>query len=373
MRILVDFTQIPVNKVGVGVYAYNTFRTLIKSNLNHEYFILIQDDDPDFISFENDGTTILKVKSGLFRIFTLRILLEQFYIPFLCIKNKIDILHSLHYSIPLFIWKTKRVVTFHDLTFYLYPEYHTKIKVLYFRLFIYLSTIFSDIVISVSKSTANDLLTKFPKSKTKVRVIPLAVSDNAEFKTFNTEDVFNKYNINKKYILYVGTLEPRKNICSLLQAYKILLNKNDEYLLVIAGRKGWFYESIFLKAKGLEIEDKVIFTGFISEIVKEILLSNCSIFVYPSFYEGFGLPVLEAMSKGIPTITSNISSMPEVVGDSAILIDPYNVNQLSDEMINLLNNENLRKELSIKSKLRASTYSWDQTARLTLEAYDSLL
>lgn len=365
MKILLDFTQIPVEKVGVGVYALKTIDNLLKlSQFEHEYIILIQNDDKEVIDLLKQNNIKIKcVNASIFRRLLFRILLEQLYIPYLILKHKVDLVHSLHYSYPLFRFWAKCIVTIHDLTFFLYPEVHTKIKCYYFKTFIKWNAYSKNELICVSESTANDLISYFPSCKKRVHIIPLAVED---IPLISLSSVRKRLNIPSHYILFIGTLEPRKNLVSLIRAYSLITDK-VELSLVIVGKKGWFYESIFDEVKQNNIEEKVYFTGFVTEEEKYALLGNCEVFIYPSLYEGFGLPVLEALKLAKPVITSNVSSMPEVAGNAALLVNPKSVSDISKALLMLITDEELKNNLKSKAKKQASFFSWEKTAKQTLD------
>lgn len=365
MKVLIDFTQIPIKKVGVGVYAKETFSRLLKNiDKNDVFYLLLQDDEFMFEDLYSSNCVAITVKNKWFRKLPFRFLLEQFYIPTLVKKYKIDLIHSLHYSFPLINMKCKRVITIHDLTFFIYPRLHTFVKRHFFKWFIKQSCKTNNILICVSESTAKDLDKFIPKAKDIRMVIPLAVSTNYNI----NNNVLNQFGVNSEYILFIGTLEPRKNIDKLIEAYYRCKNK-DKYKLVIVGKKGWYYDSIFKRIKEFGLENQVIFTGFVTENEKWNLLYNATLFVYPSYYEGFGLPILEAMIMGIPVITSNVSSMPEVAGKAAILINPNDVEEISlaiDTVLNDKNRQNHMKDLGIK---QANNFTWDNTAKLTMDVY----
>jgi len=373
MKILVDFTQIPLQKNGVGVYAYHTFESLLKNDNTNQYIALIQNDDIDFASFVYPNTKIVKVNSKYFRRFIPRVFFEQIFIPIYCFVNKIDLIHSLHYSFPLFRLGAKQIVTIHDLTFFLYPQVHTLFKRYYFSLFIYLAGKCANEIICVSHSTANDLSAIFPKVNADVSVIPLAVvNQQINYSNLESNDILNKFEIQSNFILFIGTLEPRKNIENIIRAFYQIYRSNPELELVLVGRRGWFYESMFSLVSELKLSDKIIFTGFVSEHEKFLLLSKCEIFVYPSIYEGFGLPILEAFLYQKPTISSSISSIPEVAGDAALLINPSSVDELSEAIDKLLNDKILYNSLLPKMKEQLKLFSWDITANKTRELYNSL-
>lgn len=372
MKILIDFTQIPLQKVGVGVYAMSLLKEISKIESDASYYVLVLEDDNEVIELlagSNKFEIIFVNKS--FRNFLLRFWLEQLYIPFLMLKFKINVLHSLHYSFPLMPMKVKKVVTLHDMTFFLYPEFHKEIKTHFFRIFIKLSLKFTDKIICVSKSTRADVINYFKIEgdlQEKLTAIPLGSDFKVDDFDKNNVDVLKTYNLETKgYFLFVGTIEPRKNLKSIIEAYSMLDDRSLD--LVIVGKKGWYYDDIFEMVNKLNLENKIVFTGFITETKKKVLIYNSCFFIYPSFYEGFGIPILEAMSFGIPCITSNISSMPEVAGDTAILIDPHNVKEIHDAMFLLMNDIDKRMFLGEKSIEQAKKFTWQEMTSKTVEVY----
>ncbi len=367
MKVLIDFSQIPCQKVGVGVYACETFKRILTVNSKDDFYILLQDDDEEILKTFPKAHKIL-VPSNFFRIFIFRFLLEQIYIPYLCLKYKVKIIHSLHYSFPLLCFWVKRVVTIHDLTFFIYPEMHTFIKRYFFRVFIILACRVTDAIICVSNSTKKDLFKYVSVVKAKVYVVPLAASI-LKVNNLDISFVKEKFSIRKDYILFIGTLEPRKNVCNLLKSFGTTNHLLQNYQLVLVGKKGWYYQSIFDIIHQLGLDKSVIITGFVTEKEKYCLLSAASVFVYPSIYEGFGLPVLEAMSYGIPTVTSNVSSLPEVAGDAALLVNPNEIEELSHAIDHILTNSSLQTEMRLRSIKQANKYSWEKTAKLTMEVY----
>ena len=374
MNILIDFTQNPIQKVGVGVYALNLVSKIYEIDKKNSYYILVQDDDDSLNSINNNNFKILWVKSSIFRKFIFRLFLEQFYIPFLTLKYKIHIFHSLHYSFPLIILFGKRVVTIHDMTFFKFPEKHLLVKRLYFSFFIRLSAVLVDKIISVSKSTRDDFMHLFKVDRSKMHVIYHGVNEKFSPNLDKTRvDILKKkFNINSEYLLFIGTIEPRKNIKKLILAFLKFSQENRNCQLVIAGKKGWHFNDIFRYVNDFALNSKVIFTGFIEEEEKPLLIAGAKIFVYPSLYEGFGIPVLESLACGIPTITSNVSSLPEVAGEAALLIDPTNKDNLYLSIKKLLEDNKLYDRLKQKSIEQARKFSWEKAALETIHVYESL-
>ncbi len=374
MKILIDFSQIPLEKVGVGVYASNLLAKISQLDQKNNYYVLMQDDEDLASAIKNNKNfKIIKVKSQFFRKFILRCFLEHIYIPYLAIKYKITLIHSLHYSFPVLAF-TKKVVTVHDLTFFKFPESHTFIKRHYFRSFIYLAAFFADKIITDSNSTSMDFLQRFKINSQRIKTIYLGKDElfKPNLDESKIEAVKSKYNITKDYFLFLGTIEPRKNIKNLILAFDKLLKENNNYQLVIAGKKGWDYEGIFSLVEELHLGSKVIFTGFIDEKDKPYLICGAKIFIYPSIYEGFGIPVLEALACGVPTITSNISSLPEVAGNAAMLINPLNMEELYSSIKKLLNDDGIYTQLRHHSIEQARKFSWEKTAQETIGVYNSL-
>lgn len=375
MRILIDCSQIPKNKSGVGNYAVNLIREIARNDKVNIYFVLLQSDEEAFDEIQNEKFHRIYVKSRVFRKLFFRFLLEQFFIPFFLLARRIDLVHSLHYSFPLITFGRKTVVTVPDMTYFLMPMNHTFIKRHYFRLFIMLAAIFATRIIAISQSTQRDFLNRFYDAEGKVATIPLGRPNldirRACNKKPGTQD--SKLGLNEEYILFIGTLEPRKNLKTLIQAYHRLIQEGPVGPLVVVGGRGWGYDAIFRLISNLELEKKIIFTGFIDELEKFNLLQKATVFVYPSLYEGFGIPVLEALSLGVPTITSNVSSMPEVAGDAALLVNPFSVGELTNALKELLTNPFLRKELYSKGIEQASKFSWEKASLATIATYKDAL
>ena len=375
MRILIDFSQIPIQKTGVGTYAVNLIQQLSSLHTGDRdiFFILLQDDERVFDTLTNNRFVFIPVKSRIFRKFLPRFCLEQILIPWLIYKHQIDVLHSLHYSFPIAVFSAKKVVTIHDMTFFLFPEHHLPLKRYYFRFWITMAALFADHLVTVSESTRNDLYSYHRQVRSRVTVIPH--SCEPEVLPANHEEIIQrvrqKYSMPQDYLLFVGTIEPRKNLCRLISAFERLALEIPDCSLVIVGQKGWGNEDLELAFQKSTARDRIIFTGFIPEMEKYLLLRHARLFVYPSIYEGFGLPVLEALRFGIPTVTSDTSSLPEVAGDAALTVDPFSVEAIYNAMKTILTDEQLYACLQRKAIRRSRLFSWEQTAEKTLRVYHS--
>ena len=264
----------------------------------------------------------------------------------------------------------RTVITFHDLIFELFPQFYTwRSKLWQWQMsYPYLAR-WADNIIAVSKSTKNDLIKIYNVDNNKVRVIYEGVDDEY-FQPLNHKEIMQvkkKFSINSNFIYYIGSIEPRKNISAIVRAFACL--PSNDLKLVISGAKSWLTESMFEEIKTLKLENSIIFTGSVSEQEKIILLNQAQVFLFPTLYEGFGLPVLEAMAAGCPVITSNVSSLPEVVEGAAILVDPNNQAEINRALEDIINNESLAKSLSVKGKLQARKFNWNKAAQQTLNVF----
>lgn len=282
----------------------------------------------------------------------------------------VDVYFNPHFFVAPLSRSCRKVITFHDLSFEHHPEFFSKRKRLWQKLLMNTKKEAekADKIIAVSNSTKEDLINLYGIDSDKIEVVYSGVAKR--FKPVNNEQqitnsVKEKYNLPDKFILYFGTIEPRKNIVGIIEAFELL--KSDKSLkLVIAGAKGWLYGDIFKAAKNSKRSQDIFFTGFVDNEDKPFLYNLAELFVYPSFFEGFGFPPLEAMACGLPTIVSCNSSLPEVVGKAALMIDPANIDELAWAIEIALTDNELRKRLIEAGIKRAKKFSWQKCAEKTL-------
>ncbi len=367
MRIGIDATAMPPRLTGAGNYTVNLTRALLDVDAVNEYVVFT---NPLYASFFKPRLR-LRVMVQPLASRVLRIVWEQTILPLLMHQQRLDVFHSPHYTIP-FAAPCATVVTFHDMTFFLYPEMHTTYKKVFFKPMIYMSTRLADAIIADSETTRQDTLRLMDAAPDQVTAVPLGVS--TDYAPLNDgamrADLVARYHLTPQFILCVSVLEPRKNLVTLVRAYKQLVLRGIPHTLVITGRKGWQYEDLFRTVKELGLHDRVIFTGYVPETDLGLLYSAADVFVYPSIYEGFGLPVLEAMACGTPVVTSNISAMPEIVGDAGLLVDPRNVDALADAIQRIVTDRALHTALSALGLARSKFFSWERVARETLAVYE---
>lgn len=296
----------------------------------------------------------------------------------------IDIYFNPHFFVAPVFPECKKVITFHDLSFEHHPQLFSHRKILWqkFLMNTKQEAKKADKLMADSFSTKEDLINIYKIDPAKIKVVYLGVSkdfkpirkDNSQLKR-----VRKKYSLPKSFVLYFGTIEPRKNLILLIKAFEALKEKTiwkdfegdvfSDLKLVIAGAKGWLYKDIFKEVENSRYKKDIIFTGFVDDKDKPHLYNLANLFVYPSFFEGFGFPPLEAMACGVPTIVSNASSLPEIVGDGAVMIDPYNVDELAFAIREVLEDKDLRENLIKKGLKQAKKFSWDKTAQEVLRVF----
>lgn len=371
MRIGIDATPLPPNPVGAGVYIIQLIRSLAGLKTEHKFVIFAHQSGYDLIDVHatpNLSWIIIPDKSP-----ARRLIWEQTTLPRLIRKTSVQLLHSLHYTKPL-ILSCASVVTFHDMTFFLFPDLHTRAKRFFFPLAIRLSARQADALIAVSENTRQDTIRLLGVSPGKIFTAPNGISE--EFQPVSDPTLLDacrrRHNLPDDFILYVGLVEPRKNLQLLIKAYANLLGEGNCPALVIVGRMGWMYQEVLDQIDSLKINEKVHLTGYIPAQDLPIVYNLAQVFVYPSVYEGFGFPPLEAMACGTPVITTDVSAMSNHVGDAGVLVPPQDEEALTKAIRRVLNDHKLRRQLSDKGRKQASTFTWKRTAQATLKVYQSI-
>jgi len=384
MNIGIDVNCLIFEKAGFGRYTYNLVRNLLKIDQKNHYFLYTS-----FIRKRNERTKILEdlIKETKAQNVTLRIIpiparWKEFLIALPIsikhfIKDPLDVYFAPHFAgIPQkgFDNKVRMVVAIHDLVFQKFPEHRGRKLSNYYLKRTKIALEQAKTIIAVSNSTKKDLEQYFKLKNKKIVVIHEAATEN--FKVCKNkkliEEKTNQYiPRDMKFLLSVATLEPRKNLSLIIKAFALLPNHlKKEYKIVFVGNPGWNNRSLPREVKNYNLESKVIFTGFAEESILPYIYNRASVFIYPSFYEGFGLPPLEAMASGTPVIASNRSSLPEVIGNAGILIDPKKEEELAGAIKRVLLSERLAKKLCGRGLKQAKKFSWEKVARETLEVLE---
>ncbi|MFC1511043.1 glycosyltransferase family 4 protein [Candidatus Margulisiibacteriota bacterium] len=338
MRIGIDISLATKDKAGIGSYADNLAGALAELDKANQYFL-----------YSHSASHLN------------RHLWFQSLLPLSLQKDEIDVFHGTNFMSP-FLSSVSSVITIHDLSFLLYPESQPLIRRLYRKL-LPLSVKGARKIIVPSQIVKDEVIKYYGVAGSKIAVTPEGVS--SEFKVVGDKDklssVRQRYGLPEKFILYVGTLEPRKNVAKLIEAFRMLKDKEPGIKLVIVGKKGWLFQKM--------AEQDVIFTGYVPAKDLPAVYNLAEVFVFPSLYEGFGLPVLEAMACGVPVVTSNVSSLPEVAGEAALLANPNSAEAIAEQVLKLLKDPSLRESMINKGLARAKLFTWEKCARETLKVY----
>lgn len=355
---------------GIGTYTHELIKSLSKIDSENDYLLFMP--ECDLVNTLNSNFKIQKVESESSGNFW-----ENIRIPNILNNINVDIYHIPQNGVGLSKnISCKKVITLHDIIPLKMPE---TVSERYLKIFNNeLPEIIDDCdgIITVSEFSKNDISKEFGFPLEKIFVTPLAAEEiykplsKCQSKNLITE----KYGIKEDFVLYVGGFSPRKNILGLIEAYSKLPSKlKDTFKLIIVGTKGRSYPMYKARAEKLNISDNVIFTDFIPLDDMPLFYNAAEVLVYPSFYEGFGLPPIEAMACGTPVIASNVTSLPEVCYESALLIDPHDIDLLSYDIERVLSNSLLRLTMVKKSLSRSTNFSWIKTAKKTIDAYNSIL
>lgn len=367
------------NKTGIGWCADNILRTM-PHNVENKYQLncfslgCSNEQLQKIIRYSQWGYDINKCSWFHNKIY--RLLSQLFYVPYsLFYGNDSDITVFFNYIIPPGV-KGKKVVMVHDMAYKVYPETIRKRTLYMLNKSLIKSCERADKIITVSEFSKQEIIKYLGIDENKIVIMPVGVDHTLFHPYYNKDEIMQvavKYKLPDEYLLYLGTLEPRKNLVRLIQAYSQLKNEiSDLPPLVMAGQKGWMYDDIFKTIKSLQLESCVIFTGYLDEKDIPLVVSGAKIFLFPSLYEGFGMPPLEAMACGVPVLASNAASLPEVVGDAGVLVDPYSVKGIKDGIKNLLDDENKRNELSKRGQERAKQFTWSKSVEVMQRVFEEL-
>jgi glycosyltransferase involved in cell wall biosynthesis len=365
MRIAINTLLLKRKPHGVGNYIKNLVYSLARLDTASEYLLLVSRENLcHFEALPGNFQIDLAPSQPLQRI-----LWEQTILPLKLLTKRIDLYHGPAFVVP-FAKSCPRVVTIHDASFRLTPERHSHQRRFYYRAIVPTVMHASDGIITVSRSAKTDLLDVAAVPQDKVSVIPLGV--DPQFQPITAphllERIRCKYGLPRDFILFVGMIEPRKNLEALVDAY-LADSLSARFDLVLAGSLGWGYSDLLRKVTASGAADRIRLPGYVDAADLPALYSAASLFAYPSFYEGFGLPVLEAMACGTPVVTSSVSSLPEVAGTAALLADPHDCNALAGALCDILNSAKLHAELSRRGLDRAKSFTWARTAEKTLAVY----
>lgn len=363
MLIGFDASRISVaNRTGTENYSYQLLKHILELESTHAYRLYLRGnlDDPILKHSRVDQKVI-----GLPRLWT------QLGLATEVMLRRPDLLFIPAHTLPVIRPRNMpTVVTIHDLGAEYLPQYHQFPSKLYLNKSTEYAISQASHLIAVSEFTRQDIINKYQVDPDRVTAIPLGVDLEANRRASSTEieKVRQKHHLNQNYVLFVGTIQPRKNLTRLIEAYAKILP--TDYDLVLAGGKGWLSDEIYNSPARRGISERVKFLGYIDELDKPALYSGATATALVSLFEGFGLPAIESMACGTPVLASNASSIPEVVGKAAVLVDPNDVDSIAAGLSRLLYDQSLRQDLSVKGLKQAAKFSWQHTASQTLAVFE---
>jgi glycosyltransferase involved in cell wall biosynthesis len=374
MKIAIDIRTILPTRSGVGNYVLHLIENLLRVDSGSTYYFISRPENLTF--FENLG----KQGVPLFTIFShenhpLGDLWEHFILPLRLKKFGVEIFHGPASLIPFRKENYRVVVTIHDLVAFLFPNTIPLKYGAYMRYLLRYAVRRADRIISVSAHTREDLIRILKVPPEKISVVHEAPTPlfRALDRQWAREQLQTRYGLKKKFIYHLGNIEPRKNLIVLLQAFgQVCRQINNEYVLVLSGQPGWLTGSLQRFLARYPFKERIIFTGYVPREDLPLFMNGAEMFVFPSLYEGFGLPVLEAMHCGTPVISSNRSSIPEIVGPAALLIDPEDPSALAEMIVYLIRHPDQREKMRALGLEQAARFTWEEAALKTLAVYHSL-
>lgn len=367
MKIAIDVHTLGTQSGGNETYCRQLLRGLAQSPGTNQYELFYT--DPSELSAEDlpGGTFHFTPipKNPIVRICVV--------LPRLLARTKPDVFHA-QYVLPPFV-RTKTVLAIHDLAHEHFPEFFHPVEALRMKTLVRWSAKRASHIMTISEFSAADIARRFDLPRERITVAHLAASPDfhPRDKAQSQEYLARKYGLTFPFILYVGRIQARKNLPRLVEAYARLRKQGLDARLVMVGKRDWQSEQLLAKIKDLGLEDSVIFPGFVPFKDLPIFYNAAEVFVFPSFFEGFGLPVVESMASGVPTITSFGSSLEEVAGNGALLIDPNDTGSITDALGKVLGDQGLRQDLAIRGLERSKEFTAGNLAEKALAVYRSLV
>ena len=365
MRIGIDGIPLATPKTGIGHYTFELAHSLAQIAPDDEFEIIAP------VPLENPAPSApSNLHTVLGRTGTLRRRWWTIGLPLYVHENRLPLFHGTNYMVPL--WqRCLTVVTIHDLSLLLHSDTHREDLVRRAKRRLPTMTRIATHILTDSEAVKKEICEHLAVSPQKITAVPLAsrrmFSPVAQDKT---KEIRRRLGVEDDFILFVGTVEPRKNLITLVRAFDELMRTTDLHpQLVVAGQKGWLTDDLYKYVEQSGVKERILFTGYLSDADLAALYSSCRVSVYPSLYEGFGLPPLEAMACGAPVITSRIPVIMETAAGAARLVAPTDLQELTAALVEMLSDPNARQHYAKVGRERATEFTWERTAQRTLEVY----
>lgn len=372
MLIGVNAMQVRAAKSGVGQYIHSLLESAVRLAPEDDFVVYCnQANEPNYrYPVANSRTKVWGLSQAKRPV---RLAYEYAFLPREIRRDNIDVFHGASNFLP-----PKKVcpyvVSIHDLSYHIHPERCPPVRRYYWYAMTKRTVKVADFIMTLSQNSYRDIVRFFPEAEARLRIISPAAHSRFTPLATARDDHGSMARLEKEldgrpYVLYLGTLEPGKNVVRTVQAFDEIAGRYSDHLLILAGDKGWLFEPVFEAISNATHKDRIRYVGHVGDQEAVALFNYADLFVFPSLYEGFGLPPLEAMQCGCPVVTSDRSSIPEVVGDAALQVNPESVSELAAAMEKVLESTALRQELREAGLARAEMFSWDKCAAETLEVY----
>ena len=367
MRVAIDARKL--HDFGIGTYTRNLLRHLARIDHDNEYVLLCHQSDLGIgAQLGQNFRTVLERSSN----YSVR---EQFHVPWVLHRERPDVFHAPHYVMPPAV-RCRSIVTIHDCIHLMFPQYlPNRAAYLYAKASMWSAARRSQKILTVSEASKRDIIRFLNVPADKVIVVYNAIDER--FGVAPSEEVIarvrERYQLDHRFVLYVGNIKPHKNLVRLVEAFDRLRTRGfDDLTLLIIGDEISKLPALRRAVHSHKLHKRVRFLGYLPDDTLAVLYRLAGVFVFPSLYEGFGLPPLEAMACGAPVVTSNVSSLPEVAGDAAVLVDPYDADSIADGVAKVLSDPALRDEMRAKGIARAREFSWERSVSRTREIYQEV-
>lgn len=371
MRILLDARTVGREFSGVGNYVQELVRAYARLDVDHEFLLGVHEPSAALRAAPLDARFRFVDLPFSHESHPMGDLWEEFVLPRLAVREGADVLHGPAFLVPTRRTAVPTVVTIHDLVAFTHPETVPWKYALYMRRLIRRAVRAADRVVTDSEHVRADLVRRLRVPDTKLACVPLGVSD--EFRPAGGDDIVRvreTFGLHRPYVLFVGNLEPRKNLPGLLRAFRSVRTRVPEPIdLVVCGKIAWKSGPLLDELNAEDLAGRVHLTGYVRSADLPALYTGASVFAFPSFWEGFGFPVLEAMACGTPVVTSNVSSLPGVAGDAALLVDPGDTGAIADAIVSVVSDAAVRDDLVRRGLERVKGFQWERTARGTMDVY----
>ena len=365
MRIGIDARKL--HDFGIGTYIRNLLRQLARLDRTTEFVVLCRPEDREGLASLGENFRAVSESAGNYSV------AEQVRVPLALRRERVTLFHAPHYVLPPLV-RCKSVVTIHDCIHLMFPQYlPSRAALAYARTAIALAARRATRIITVSESSKRDIVRLVEVRPEKIDVIYNAYDERfgVEPREEDVVRVRERFQLNDEFVLYAGNVKPHKNLERLIQAFDLVRQRGLHHLkLVIIGDEVSRYASLRRAVHRHQLHKYVRFLGYLPEETLAVMYRLAGVFVFPSLYEGFGLPPLEAMASGTPVVTSNVSSLPEVAGDAALLVDPYDPGAIADGIYRVLSDEGVRRDMRRRGLERARQFSWETSVRRIRDIYN---